>query len=578
MKKFLTLRNQLFLLIAILVLTMLIGASFFLTNQAQKALLEEKIDKVTGITQQMAIFYEEVISRLSKDPQFNSLPQKDQRKVLEEELSKFTSILNQAYPNIFYGYFIGEYGAPIAYKTTPQPGLSWITDAQITNLTRDGEIVGYAFAMEDRSVVQAQLAQIRKVSIWMTVALTVLGAIGAFVLGTNLSRGVVGIKGGLKKMESDLSFKLPKYSGEIGEIAEAVNRLGSALVEARDYTRFVLENISTGIISLNENGEITVFNPAAEKLLGIRASEAVGLTYETAIMKSIIPQKAQILSLIKEHQEGEQAVVISTLKPEPIELGVSISSLLSSEGTLSGKIITIEDLSMRRKLEELLRRSDRLAALGLFLSGIAHEVRNPLTSIKGFLQLLLSRNLILPEGINAANLVIKETDRLNKLLTDLLTFASPAPPKIERKDLREILERSLSLLEEQIKNQGIEVEKEFKDFPLLEIDEQKLEQVFYNILLNGVQAMPHGGKLKIRGRVSAGEVEIAFSDTGPGIPEEHLDKIFDPFFTTKDRGTGLGLAVSHRMVEAMGGKIEVQSIRGGGATFIVHLPLEREEA
>ncbi|MCR4433727.1 MAG: ATP-binding protein [Caldiserica bacterium] len=577
MKKFLTLRNQLILLIAVLVLAMLVGAAFFLTNQAQKALMEEKIDKVTGITRQMAIYYEEAISRLSSDPQFVSLSQKDQRKMLEQELQKFTSILKEAYPNIFYGYFIGEYGAPIAYKPTPQPGLSWITDAQITNLVKDGEIVGYAFAMEDRSVVQAQLSQIRNVSLGMTAALMILGAIGAFLIGTNLSRGVVGIKSGLKKMEYDLSFRLPRYSGEIGEIAEAVNRLGAALEEARDYTRYVLENISTGIISLDEEGKITVFNPAAEKLLGVKASEALGSGYEGAIMKSSIPQKSKLLSLIKEHKEGEQAVVISALKPEPLELGVSISSLFSSKGTFTGKIITIEDLSMKRKLEELLRRSDRLAALGLFLSGIAHEVRNPLTSIKGFLQLLLSRKLILPEGINAASLVIKETERLNKLLTDLLSFASPAPAKIERKNVLEILERTLTLLEDQIKRQGVEVVKELENLPQVEVDEQKLEQVFYNILLNAVQAMPDGGKLTLKARLFDEEAVISFSDTGPGIPEEHLDKVFDPFFTTKDRGTGLGLAVSHRMMEALGGKIEVQSKKGEGATFVVHLPLFKEE-
>jgi len=577
MKKFLTLRNQLILLIAVLVLAMLVGAAFFLTNQAQKALMEEKIDKVTGITRQMAFYYEEAISRLSSDPQYVSLSQKDQRKMLEQELQKFTSILKEAYPNIFYGYFIGEYGAPIAYKPTPQPGLSWITDAQITNLVKDGEIVGYAFAMEDRSVVQAQLSQIRNVSLGMTAALMILGAIGAFLIGTNLSRGVVGIKSGLKKMEYDLSFRLPRYSGEIGEIAEAVNRLGAALEEARDYTRYVLENISTGIISLDEEGKVTVFNPAAEKLLGVKASEALGSGYEGAIMKSSIPQKSKLLSLIKEHKEGEQAVVISALKPEPLELGVSISSLFSSKGTFTGKIITIEDLSMKRKLEELLRRSDRLAALGLFLSGIAHEVRNPLTSIKGFLQLLLSRKLILPEGINAASLVIKETERLNKLLTDLLSFASPAPAKIERKNVLEILERTLTLLEDQIKRQGVEVVKELENLPQVEVDEQKLEQVFYNILLNAVQAMPDGGKLTLKARLFDEEAVISFSDTGPGIPEEHLDKVFDPFFTTKDRGTGLGLAVSHRMMEALGGKIEVQSKKGEGATFVVHLPLFKEE-
>ncbi|MDI6868562.1 MAG: ATP-binding protein [Coprothermobacterota bacterium] len=577
MKKFLTLRNQLILLIAVLVLAMLVGAAFFLTNQAQKALMEEKIDKVTGITRQMAFYYEEAISRLSSDPQYVSLSQKDQRKMLEQELQKFTSILKEAYPNIFYGYFIGEYGAPIAYKPTPQPGLSWITDAQITNLVKDGEIVGYAFAMEDRSVVQAQLSQIRNVSLGMTAALMILGAIGAFLIGTNLSRGVVGIKSGLKKMEYDLSFRLPRYSGEIGEIAEAVNRLGAALEEARDYTRYVLENISTGIISLDEEGKVTVFNPAAEKLLGVKASEALGSGYEGAIMKSSIPQKSKLLSLIKEHKEGEQAVVISALKPEPLELGVSISSLFSSKGTFTGKIITIEDLSIKRKLEELLRRSDRLAALGLFLSGIAHEVRNPLTSIKGFLQLLLSRKLILPEGINAASLVIKETERLNKLLTDLLSFASPAPAKMERKNVLEILERTLTLLEDQIKRQGVEVVKELENLPQVEVDEQKLEQVFYNILLNAVQAMPDGGKLTLKARLFDEEAVISFSDTGPGIPEEHLDKVFDPFFTTKDRGTGLGLAVSHRMMEALGGKIEVQSKKGEGATFVVHLPLFKEE-
>ncbi len=232
---------------------------------------------------------------------------------------------------------------------------------------------------------------------------------------------------------------------------------------------------------------------------------------------------------------------------------------------------------MKMKLEELLRRSDRLAALGLFLSGIAHEVRNPLTSIKGFLQLLISRNLILPEGISAAQTVIKETERLNKLLTDLLSFASPAPPKIERKNVLEVLERTFALLEDQIKKQGIEVTKKLGNLPEVEVDEQKLEQVFYNILLNALQAMPEGGKLTIEAELSPEELVISFSDTGPGIPEEHLDKVFDPFFTTKDRGTGLGLAVSHRMMEAIGGKIEVQSKKGEGATFTVHFPWQKVE-
>jgi len=577
MRSFFTLRVQLILLIGVLIIVMIVGAGIFLTNQAQNALIQEKVDKVTGLTQQMALYYGQAMDRLSQDPQFLTLSSKDQRKALEKELQKFTSILAEAYPSIFYGYFIGEYGAPIAYRQTPQPGLSWLTDAQTTNLVRNGQAVGYAFAMEDRSVVQAQLARIRNVSWGMMAVLLIFGTAGAVLIGTNLSRGVLGIKRGLKEMERNLSTRLPRFSGEIGEIAGAVNRLGQALEEAQDYTRYVLENITTGIVSLNEEGEITVFNPAAERLLGISSSEAIGKGYKEVFSKVKIPQAKRVVELIRNHQEGEQALVISSLKPEPLELGVTISSLFSSNGKFTGRAITVEDLSAKRKLEELLRRSDRLAALGLFTTGVVHEVRNPLASIKGFAQLLLSRKLILPQGEKYAQTVVRETERLNTLLTELLTFAKPSPPKLEARNVKDILERTLTLLEGNIREQKVEVIKELDELPEILVDEQKLQQVFWNLLINALQASPAGGKLTVKSRKGNDEVVVSFSDTGPGIPQEDLSKIFDPFFTTKDQGSGLGLAICHRIVETLGGKIEVQSEVGKSTTFSVHLPFKEEE-
>lgn len=577
MRSIFTLRVQLISLIAVLLLVMTVGAGFLLTSQAEQTLMEEKTDKVKGITQQMAVYYSETIQRLEQDPQFLNASSKEQRQILEAELKKFTNIIDTSYPNIFYGYFIGEYGAPIAYRPQPQPGLSWVTDAETCDIFRDGKAVGYAFAMEDRKVILSELNRIRYVS-WGTLAvLFAIGTIGAVVIGTNLSRGITTIKGGLAKMEKDLSTRLPSLSGEVGEISQAVNRLATALEEARDYTRYVLENISTGIISLDEEGKITVFNPAAEKLLGLKAEDVIGMPYEEVLKEAKIPQPKKVINLIKNHQGPEQAEVISSLKPEPMELGFTISSLYSSTGNLTGKVLTIEDLSVKRKLEEVLRRSDRLSALGLFTTGVAHEVRNPLTSIKGFAQLLSERKLLLSPGEKYIQNIVKETDRLNNLLTDLLAFAKPAPARLELRKPEEILERTLVFLEQRIKEQKIEIQRDYQFQEKMLLDEQKIQQITLNILLNALEAMPQGGTLKLKTEQEREEVVIRIADSGQGIAEENLSRIFDPFFTTKDQGTGLGLAICHRIVETLGGRIEVTSEFGKGTTASVFLPLNQEE-
>lgn len=577
MKSFVTLRWQLILLILVLVLAMIVGAGFFLTRQAQDALISEKNEKIAGLTQQMAFYFNQVMDRLSSDPQYQTGESKERRKMLETELSKFTEIIAQSYPNVFYFYLVSEFGAPLASR--PQPGLNWFSiSRQYTDLVRNGEVVGQAYAMEDQALIDAQLAQIRNVSLVIMGVVFLIGTLGAVFIGTNLSRGVVRIKNGLNQVERDLSYRLPALSGEMGEIARAVNRLASALEEAKDYTRYVLDNIGTGIVSLDEEGNITVFNPAAEKLLGIKSAEALGQPFQKILIRARVPQAGKMVQLLKEHQGDEQAIVISSSSGEPVELGLTALTLVTSSGRTAGKVLTIEDLSLKRKLEELIRRSDRLSALGLFTTGIAHEVRNPLASIKGFAQLLLSRKLVSKSGQKYVETIVRETERLDGLLAELLSFARPSPPQLGLRSLGPIIERTLVLIEERAREQGVEIKKELNDTPLVLIDEQKMQQVFWNIFINALQAMPKGGVLIIRLETQGEEVVAAITDSGPGIPAAHWDKIFDPFFTTKDWGSGLGLAISHRIVETLGGRIEFTSDQSKGTTFWVFLPAVKVES
>lgn len=577
MKSFVTLRWQLILLILVLVLAMIVGAGFFLTRQAQDALISEKNEKIAGLTQQMAFYFNQVMDRLSSDPQYQTGESKERRKMLETELSKFTEIIAQSYPNVFYFYLVSEFGAPLASR--PQPGLNWFSiSRQYTDLVRNGEVVGQAYAMEDQALIDAQLAQIRNVSLVIMGVVFLIGTLGAVFIGTNLSRGVVRIKNGLNQVERDLSYRLPALSGEMGEIARAVNRLASALEEAKDYTRYVLDNIGTGIVSLDEEGNITVFNPAAEKLLGIKSAEALGQPFQKILIRARVPQAGKMVQLLKEHQGDEQAIVISSSSGEPVELGLTALTLVTSSGRTAGKVLTIEDLSLKRKLEEVIRRSDRLSALGLFTTGIAHEVRNPLASIKGFAQLLLSRKLVSKSGQKYVETIVRETERLDGLLAELLSFARPSPPQLGLRSLGPIIERTLVLIEERAREQGVEIKKELNDTPLVLIDEQKMQQVFWNIFINALQAMPKGGVLIIRLETQGEEVVAAITDSGPGIPAAHWDKIFDPFFTTKDWGSGLGLAISHRIVETLGGRIEFTSDQSKGTTFWVFLPAVKVES
>ena len=256
-------------------------------------------------------------------------------------------------------------------------------------------------------------------------------------------------------------------------------------------------------------------------------------------------------------------------------------------GTLAAAFDQMAERLMERERElkesqNILRRADRLSSLGLLTAGLAHEIRNPLVAIRTFTQLLPERydDAEFREGFQG--LALKEVDRICGLITDLLSFARPSRPNVAEENLNDVVESIARILETEAKEKGVEITREFSaNLPKAWIDREQMKQVFMNLILNAIQAMKEGGSIYISTRPyfknEGGEpeqfVQVEIRDTGVGIPEENLDHIFDPFFTSKDEGSGLGLSISHQIVQEHGGYVTVESKIGAGTAFFINLPV-----
>jgi two-component system NtrC family sensor kinase len=230
-----------------------------------------------------------------------------------------------------------------------------------------------------------------------------------------------------------------------------------------------------------------------------------------------------------------------------------------------------------RKMQDFLVQSEKLASMGKMAAGVAHEINNPLTSILLNTHLMLEKLEPSSPYTESLTLIAEETTRCSHIVKGLLEFARQSPPQKVRADINSLLDRTVQLLENQAAFQNIIIIRQLQeDLPPLSLDRTKIQQVFWNLMINAAEAMAKGGTLMITSRLAADgrAVEVRFTDTGPGVPREILNKLFDPFFSTKSSGLGLGLAVCYGIVQGHLGAISVESEPGHGATFIVRLPVE----
>jgi two-component system, NtrC family, sensor histidine kinase PilS len=351
-----------------------------------------------------------------------------------------------------------------------------------------------------------------------------------------------------------------------------------SLANLRALHERIVESIRSGLVTTDLEGHIYTFNAAAEEITGYRARDLRG--QNASILLGELREK--IAASVQATETGEPSPRFETdcLTAEGLRLrlGYSMSPLFSEAGVTTGMVITFQDLTQVRALEETSRRQDRLAAIGRMAASIAHEIRNPLAAMRGSIQMLRSEMETEPSQLELMEIILRESDRLNRIITDFLNYARPRSIVQSRVDIGDLLYQTFALLRHSPEidaNQNI-VEEIPAEALVVDADAGQLKQVFWNLARNALQAMPNGGTLNAKIEMNShNRVRIAFSDTGKGMSPEQVEHLFEPFSSTTG-GTGLGLSIVYQIVRDHGGTINVRSLEGQGTTIMVELPTGTE--
>ncbi len=381
---------------------------------------------------------------------------------------------------------------------------------------------------------------------------------------------------------------------ELRIAGEALSESASDLVRLRHLHEHTVASLNSGLLTTDSEGRVRSLNPEAERISGRALAEVRGRDLE-----EVLPGVREALSVGRETPSGGRLrarLLLVHPGGQKRHLGLASSILRDGEGLASGWVVIFQDVTEVVAMEQELRRSERLAGVGQLAADIAHEIRNPLAAISGSVELLeaglggTDRDL---EPRRLMGIVHREIDRLNDLITEFLQFARPAPAKRTPVDLGAVVEDLVGMFEV-TRPEGVEIEVDLATRLTALADPTQVRQILWNLVLNAVQAMPEGGCIRIsvaelgeepqegasEGRNEAkgrtGFVEVTVADTGTGIAPEVLERIFDPFFTTRADGSGLGLATVHRIGEANGGNLRVESSVGEGTVLRVRFPRQEE--
>jgi two-component system sensor histidine kinase PilS (NtrC family) len=339
------------------------------------------------------------------------------------------------------------------------------------------------------------------------------------------------------------------------------------------FKDLVFQSVGTGLIALDRDHRITAFNGAAEEITGRSAPETIGRPW-TAIFGDAVPLP-EIEAVIGGSPRASTRHEALLRRPDgtAVPVRLTFSALRSGEGARLGLIGACDDLSAIRAMEARMRQADRLATLGRMAANIAHEIRNPLASLTGAIEVLTSTAAAGDARERLSQIVVRESERLNQIITNFLEYARPAPLTLESVDVAEALEGVLVLLEHHGASGGLKMVRAFSSPLVWRVDPQQFRQVLWNLCRNAVEAMPEGGELRVGATVVPGQrLEVWVADSGHGIAPDDLAHVFEPFFSTKPGGTGLGLSLVHRIVQEHGGEVDVRSTLGLGTTFTVTLP------
>ena len=326
----------------------------------------------------------------------------------------------------------------------------------------------------------------------------------------------------------------------------------------------IVLSIPSGILTTDDQQRVTYVNPSGEEITGWHTRDSRG--------RPVSELSLELARSLREAHEGRgEAEIVRRGEPRIIGYEAKILDRAGAPGR-QGRVVIFQDLTDLRRMEVAVRRSDRLAAVGKLAAGLAHEIRNPLASMTGSIELLSGTPGLSQSDKKLLSIVHREAERLEALVSDFLEFARPAAPTLVVTDARLAIEETVAVFRSSARQRGLELDVDPGEAVAVRADPGQLKQVLWNLLANASEATPTGGRVCIRAFREKDEAVVEVADSGAGIAPEDLQRIFDPFFTTKERGTGLGLATVHRIVEGHGGRVEVSSTPGKGTTFRIRLP------
>lgn len=341
--------------------------------------------------------------------------------------------------------------------------------------------------------------------------------------------------------------------------SKGLEKVRHDLSELKALHTVIVENVPSGIVTTDSFGKIIAFNTQAEQITGIKRQDALGKN-----LTNLFP-------FLRGYFESNPG---SRIRTEGIAnnriIGITMDSF-EADGS-KGFIGVFQDLTDIKKAEEEAKRKEKLAAIGELSRNIAHEIRNPLASLKGSVEMLIEDRVSEKQKKRLMEIALKEMDRLNKIITDFLLYTRPASLSFKRFDLGSLIDEVVIMLKTLNKAEKVDIKKYGPEHLEIMGDEAQLKQVFLNLGYNALEAMPEGGRLDISVLRNTDMALITFSDSGQGIKDEEIDKIFYPFYTTKEGGSGLGLSIAYKIIEEHHGKISVRS-SSTGTTFEVRIPL-----
>ncbi|EFA3070724.1 two-component system sensor histidine kinase AtoS [Escherichia coli] len=589
------LRNQMILMAILMVIVPTLTIGYIVETEGRSAVLSEKEKKLSAVVN---LLNQALGNRYDL---YIDLPREERIRALNAELVPITENITHAFPGIGAGYYNKTLDAIITYAPSAlyqnNVGVTIAADhpgrevmrtntplvysgrqvrGDILNsmipIERNGEILGYIWANELTEDIRRQAWKMDVRIIIVLTAGLLISLLLIVLFSRRLSANIDIITDGLSTLAQNIPTRLPQLPGEMGQISQSVNNLAQALRETRTLNDLIIENAADGVIAIDRQGDVTTMNPAVEVITGYQRHELVGQPY------SMLFDNTQFYSPVLDTLEhGTEHVALEISFPgrdRTIELSVTTSRIHNTHGEMIGALVIFSDLTARKETQRRMAQAERLATLGELMAGVAHEVRNPLTAIRGYVQILRQQTSD-PIHQEYLSVVLKEIDSINKVIQQLLEFSRPRHSQWQQVSLNALVEETLVL----VQTAGVQARVDFiseldNELSPINADRELLKQVLLNILINAVQAISARGKIRIQTwQYSDSQQAISIEDNGCGIDLSLQKKIFDPFFTTKASGTGLGLALSQRIINAHQGDIRVASLPGYGATFTLILPI-----